>query len=86
MDLVDRVALITGASGGLGAVTARALGDRGVHVAVTHLGHRDEAVELCGQIEAKGRRSFLVHPTRPTLLPVMLQSRQRLMRSVALTS
>ncbi len=61
MDLDDRVALITGASGGLGAVTARALTACGVHVAVTHLGHRDEAVELCVQIEAKGSRSFLVH-------------------------
>ena len=38
MELLDRVALITGASGGLGAVTARMLPDHGVHVAVTHLG------------------------------------------------
>lgn len=61
MDLHDRVALITGASGGLGAVTARMLAEHGVHMAVTHLGHRDEAVELCQQIEAKGRKTFLVH-------------------------
>ena len=61
MDLHDCVALITGASGGLGAVTARMLAEHGVHVAVTHLGHRDEAVELCQQIEAKGRKTFLVH-------------------------
>ena len=61
MDLTDRVALVTGASGGLGAVTARILADHGVHLAVTHLGHRDEAAELCRQIEAKGRRSVLVH-------------------------
>ena len=61
MDLQDRVALITGASGGLGAVTARMLADHGAHVAVTHLGHRDDAVEVCRQIEAKGRKSFLVH-------------------------
>ncbi|MFY9557207.1 MAG: SDR family oxidoreductase [Blastocatellia bacterium] len=61
MELTDRVALVTGASGGLGAVTARILADHGVHVAVTHLGHRDDAAELCRQIEAKGRRSFLVH-------------------------
>jgi 3-oxoacyl-[acyl-carrier protein] reductase len=61
LDLHDRVALITGASGGLGAVIARLLADHGVHVAVTHLGHRDEAVELCRQIEAKGRKTVLVH-------------------------
>ena len=61
MNLEDRVTLITGASGGVGAVIARALAQRGAHVAVTHLGHRDEAVDLCGQIEARGRRSFLVH-------------------------
>jgi NAD(P)-dependent dehydrogenase (short-subunit alcohol dehydrogenase family) len=61
MDLHDRVALITGASGGLVAVTARMLADHGVHVAVTHLGHRDEAVELCRQIEEKERKAFLVH-------------------------
>ena len=61
MDLRDRVALITGASGGLGAVTARMLADHGVHIAVTHLGHRDEAIELCRQIEARGRKALLVH-------------------------
>src|SRR5437762_710111 len=61
MDLHDRVALITGAAGGLGAVIARVLADHGVHVAVTHLGHRDEAVELCRRIEANARRAFLVH-------------------------
>ena len=60
MDLVDRVALITGASGGLGAVTARMLADDGVHIAVTHLGHRDEALDVCRQIEAIGRKAFLV--------------------------
>jgi NAD(P)-dependent dehydrogenase (short-subunit alcohol dehydrogenase family) len=61
MDLHDRVALITGASSGLGAVTARLLAGHGVHIAVTHLGHRDEAADLCQQIEAKGRKAFLVH-------------------------
>ncbi len=61
MDLRDRVALITGASGGLGAVMARLLADEGAHVAVTHLGHRDEGVKVCRQLEAKGRTSFLVH-------------------------
>src|SRR5438046_2475009 len=56
MDLHDRVALITGASGGLGAATAPMLADYGAHVAVTHLGHREEAVDLCRKIEATGRK------------------------------
>jgi 3-oxoacyl-[acyl-carrier protein] reductase len=61
MELRDRVALITGASGGLGAVTARLLAEHGAHVAITHLGHRDEALEVCQQIERDGCRSLLVH-------------------------
>src|SRR5262245_18204358 len=61
MDLHDRVALITGASGGLGAVVARMLADHGVHVAVTHLGHRDEALDLCRQLERKGGRAVAAH-------------------------
>ena len=61
MELRDRVALITGATGGLGAVIADMLADVGTHVAITHLGHRDEGVEVCRHIEAKGRKSFLVH-------------------------
>jgi 3-oxoacyl-[acyl-carrier protein] reductase len=60
MDLHDRVALITGASGGLGAVTARMLAEDGVHVAVTHLGHRPEALDVCGQIEALGRKACAI--------------------------
>jgi 3-oxoacyl-[acyl-carrier protein] reductase len=61
MELRDRVALITGASGGLGAVMAGMLAEAGTHVAITHLGHRDEGVEVCHRIEAKERKSFLVH-------------------------
>jgi len=60
MDLHDRVALITGVSGGLGAVIACLLAGHGVHIAATHLGHRDEAADLCQQIEAKGRKAFLL--------------------------
>jgi 3-oxoacyl-[acyl-carrier protein] reductase len=37
------------------------LADQGGHIAVTHHAHRDEGVEVCRQVEAKGRKSFLVH-------------------------
>jgi len=68
MELQDRVALITGASGGLGAVTARMLADGGAHVAVTHLGHRDEALAVGRDVEATGRKALVVHldQTDPT--------------------
>ena len=61
MDLHDRVALITGATGGLGSFTARMLAAEGAHLAVTHLGHRDEGIEVCHQVEAQGRKSFLTY-------------------------
>src|SRR3989337_3457213 len=61
MELYDRVALMTGGTGGLGAVMACMLADEGAHVAVTHLGHRDEGCEVCRQVESKGRKIFLIH-------------------------
>lgn len=61
MDLRGRAALITGATGGLGAVIARALASEGANVALTHLGHRDEGEAVCREIEAKGRKAVLVH-------------------------
>lgn len=45
-----RVALVTGASGGIGAATARLLAARGCRVAITYLHRRDEAEALAGEI------------------------------------
>ena len=60
MDLFERTAVITGATGGLGAEIARALASQGANIALTHLGHRDEGVALCREIESKGRKAFLI--------------------------
>jgi NAD(P)-dependent dehydrogenase (short-subunit alcohol dehydrogenase family) len=42
-------------------VIARALASEGAHVTLIHLGHRDEGVTVCREIEAKGGKAFLVH-------------------------
>lgn len=61
MDLRDRVALVTGGTGGLGAVIARTLAAEGAHIALTYLEHRDEGRAMCAEIEAAGRKALLVH-------------------------
>jgi NAD(P)-dependent dehydrogenase (short-subunit alcohol dehydrogenase family) len=62
MELKSRVALVTGASGGLGAVIAKRLAEEGVNIAITHHGHREEAMDICKQlVEVTGRRCHLVH-------------------------
>lgn len=45
-----RVALVTGASGGIGAATARALAARGCRVAITYRDRREAALALAGEI------------------------------------
>jgi 3-oxoacyl-[acyl-carrier protein] reductase len=53
-DLKGRVALVTGASRGLGAAIAVELGARGAKVAVNYFAKRDRAEQLCEQIKQQG--------------------------------
>jgi 3-oxoacyl-[acyl-carrier protein] reductase len=53
-ELKGRVAIVTGASLGIGTAIAQALGDQGCKVAVNYRKHAEEAEKLTAEINAKG--------------------------------
>ncbi|WP_395662207.1 SDR family oxidoreductase [Aestuariivirga sp.] len=57
---VRTVSLVTGASRGIGAAIARALGRRGGAVAVHYGTHREAADAVCAEIRADGGEAFAV--------------------------
>jgi 3-oxoacyl-[acyl-carrier protein] reductase len=59
-DLKKRVALITGASRGIGAGTALALARAGADVAVNYRKNADAAAEVCREISGLGQRPLAV--------------------------
>lgn len=58
-DLKDRVALLTGASGGIGKGIARALADEGVDLFLTYGHHSDDAEVAAGYARGVGRRAVV---------------------------
>jgi len=57
-DLAGKVFLVTGASTGIGAAVARALGQQGASVAVHYHASRNEAESVAADIEKSGGKAF----------------------------
>ena len=58
--MTDRVAIVTGASGGIGRAVAVRLAQEGMAVAVHYAGNRDRAQQTADEVVAAGGRSLMV--------------------------
>jgi len=58
--MTERVAIVTGASGGIGQGVAVRLGEAGMAVAVHYAGNRDRAEEAAGEVKNAGGRAMVV--------------------------
>ena len=60
LDLTNKIAVVTGATGQLGRVMVRTLAECGADVAIHYLQNADKAESLKAEVEAMGRRAITV--------------------------
>ncbi len=60
-ELTGKVALVTGGSRGLGAVTALALAEQGADVAISYVASADKAEAVVASLKEKGVRAIAIH-------------------------
>jgi NAD(P)-dependent dehydrogenase (short-subunit alcohol dehydrogenase family) len=72
---VHRVALITGASRGVGASIATMLADRGFNVVINYHSKRSRAEDVAADVQVRGGRALIVQAehTRP-VIPSLLEA------------
>lgn len=58
--LINKVALVTGGSRGLGAATAQALAEQGADVAISYVASADKAQAVVDKLKAKGVRAIAI--------------------------
>ena len=69
-DLKGQVALVTGASRGIGSVIARYLGEAGVNVGVNYVAREDAASQVVDSVTKAGAEAVLESVnTPPTTVP-----------------
>ena len=76
LDLTGKVALVTGASGGIGRGIARRLAEAGAAIAVHYRGGRDDAEALAAEIAGRGGKALAVQAdlTEPAAVEQAIQA------------
>ena len=60
MQVQDKVALVTGASRGIGRAIALALAREGVHIAINYVNRADAAAEVQAAVQSLGQKALTV--------------------------